>query len=106
MKTIFIDYETYYDKEYSLRKMTPVEYVLDHRFECIGCAVNCSAENPKIGKDGDPELMRRTISFRRSVIALRPETEFVTNLTFVAAPSVEMQPNPSARCHPSPVLVL
>ena len=36
MKTVFIDYETYYDKEYSLRKMTPVQYVLDHRFECIG----------------------------------------------------------------------
>lgn len=47
MKTVFIDYETYYDKEYSLRKMTPVEYVLDHRFECIGCAV-------KEGLDGEP----------------------------------------------------
>ena len=47
MKTIFIDYETYYDREYSLRKMTPVEYVLDHRFECIGCAV-------KEGLDGEP----------------------------------------------------
>jgi DNA polymerase len=46
MKTIFIDYETYYDREYSLRKMTPVEYVLDHRFECIGCAV-------KEGLDGE-----------------------------------------------------
>jgi DNA polymerase len=47
MKTIFIDYETYYDRDYSLRKMTPVEYVLDHRFECIGCAV-------KEGLDGEP----------------------------------------------------
>jgi len=47
MKTVFIDYETYYDNEYSLRKMTPVEYVLDHRFECIGCAV-------KEGLDGEP----------------------------------------------------
>ena len=47
MKTVFIDYETYYDKEYSLRKMTPVQYVLDHRFECIGCAV-------KEGLDGEP----------------------------------------------------
>jgi DNA polymerase len=34
-----MDYETYYDKEYSLRKMTPVEYVLDPRFENILCAV-------------------------------------------------------------------
>ncbi|WP_454627689.1 DNA polymerase [Bradyrhizobium cenepequi] len=38
-RTIFMDYETYYDKEYSLRKMTPVEYVLDPRFENILCAV-------------------------------------------------------------------
>lgn len=39
MKTVFIDFETYYDDEYSLRKMTPIEYVLDPRFEAIGCAV-------------------------------------------------------------------
>lgn len=30
-----IDFETYYDKDYSLRKMTPVEYILDPRFEVI-----------------------------------------------------------------------
>jgi DNA polymerase len=39
MRTVFMDYETYYDKEYSLRKMTPVEYVLDPRFENVLCAV-------------------------------------------------------------------
>jgi len=39
MKTIFVDFETFYSQEYSLRKMTPVEYALDHRFECIGVAV-------------------------------------------------------------------
>lgn len=39
MKTITLDFETYYDQEYSLRKMTPVEYILDARFEIIGCAV-------------------------------------------------------------------
>lgn len=33
MKTLFLDFETYWDAEYSLRKMTPVEYILDPRFE-------------------------------------------------------------------------
>lgn len=39
MKTVVLDYETYYDSEYSLRKMTPIEYIHDPRFEVIGCAV-------------------------------------------------------------------
>lgn len=46
MRTIFLDFETYYDNDYSLRKMTPVEYILDPRYETIGVAV---AED-----DGEP----------------------------------------------------
>ena len=38
MKVVF-DFETYYDQEYSLKKMTPVEYILDPRFEVIGCSI-------------------------------------------------------------------
>lgn len=46
MLTLFGDYETFYSKDYSLRRMTPVEYILDPRFECIGFG---AAEN-----DGKP----------------------------------------------------
>lgn len=34
-----IDFETYYDKEYSLEKLTTEEYIRDDRFEVIGVAV-------------------------------------------------------------------
>jgi hypothetical protein len=56
MKIVGLDFETYYDAQYSLRKMTPVEYVLDPRFEIIGCAVKDPGqksywvEGPDFGK--------------------------------------------------------
>lgn len=37
--SITIDFETYYDKQYSLTKLTPAEYIKDDRFEVIGVAV-------------------------------------------------------------------
>jgi len=46
MKIIAVDVETYYDNDYSLRRMTVPEYVLDPRFECIGWAVY----DPSTGK--------------------------------------------------------
>jgi len=39
MKILTIDWETYYDREYSLSKMTTEEYIRDDRFEVIGVAV-------------------------------------------------------------------
>lgn len=39
MNIITIDFETYYDQEFSLSKLTTEEYVRDDRFEVIGVAV-------------------------------------------------------------------
>jgi DNA polymerase len=36
---ITLDFETYYDKEFSLRRMTTEEYIRDKRFETIGVAI-------------------------------------------------------------------
>ena len=48
MLRIFADYESYYDREYSLRKMSPVEYVLDPRWETLACAVAIDHEAPML----------------------------------------------------------
>lgn len=39
MDKLTLDFETFYNKDYSLKKMTPAEYILDPRFECTGLAV-------------------------------------------------------------------
>lgn len=39
MKVLTLDFETFFSREYSLRKMSPVEYILDPRFQCTGLAV-------------------------------------------------------------------
>ncbi len=53
MKTVFGDFETYYDDLYSLRRMTPVEYILDPRFEMIAVAI-AEGDDPPTFKEHDP----------------------------------------------------
>lgn len=48
MKFVFADFETYYDKTYTLKKMTPAEYILDQRFEAIMLNVIEDMEPPRI----------------------------------------------------------
>jgi hypothetical protein len=36
MKCVVLDFETYYDEQYSLSRMTTAEYIRDPRFEVIG----------------------------------------------------------------------
>lgn len=46
MKLITLDFETYYDKAYSLSKITTEEYVRSPQFEVIGVAVAVDADEP------------------------------------------------------------
>lgn len=39
MEVLTLDFETFYSREYSLRRMSPAEYILDQQFECTGLAV-------------------------------------------------------------------
>ena len=45
MSIITIDFETYYNRDYSLSKMTTEAYVRDSRFQVIGVAVKIDS-NP------------------------------------------------------------
>ena len=47
MDTLTVDFETYYDKEYSLSKMQTDEYILDKRFEIIGVCVGVNDDDPQ-----------------------------------------------------------
>jgi DNA polymerase len=48
---ITLDFETYYDKEFSLRRLTTEEYIRDKRFETIGVAVKVD-DQPAVWKSG------------------------------------------------------
>jgi hypothetical protein len=54
MKPLWLDFETYYDDVYSLKKMTPIQYILDPRFEALGCGF-VDSEGNKQWVDG-PDL--------------------------------------------------
>ena len=47
MSFITLDFETYYDKDYSLSKMTTEEYIGDDRFEVIGVGVSVDKGEPE-----------------------------------------------------------
>ena len=46
MDLITLDFETYYDKDYSLSKMTTEEYIRDQQFQVIGVSTKVNDEEP------------------------------------------------------------
>jgi DNA polymerase len=58
MRAITVDFETYYDTDYSLLRLTTEEYIRDPRFEVIGVAVSVD--------DGRPEWFSGSASDTRA----------------------------------------
>ena len=58
MDIITIDFETYYDKQYSLSKITTEEYIRDPKFEVIGVGVKVNNQPTEWGSGGHDEIRR------------------------------------------------
>jgi hypothetical protein len=57
MQITTLDFETFWSQDYSLSKMTPLEYVMDPRFELISCAVKID-HHPTDVLFGEAEIRR------------------------------------------------
>ncbi|MEM0462076.1 MAG: hypothetical protein QW318_07765, partial [Candidatus Caldarchaeum sp.] len=45
MREVFIDFETYYDGEYSLKKLTTIEFIKNSKFKVHGVAVKAGSSS-------------------------------------------------------------
>jgi hypothetical protein len=87
---ITIDFETYYDRDYSLSKLTTEAYIRDPRFEIIGVGIKVN-DTEKL--TGTPALTRRgfstpsTTPTQRSCATTQPSTGRSCLGTVVSSPS-------------------
>lgn len=56
MQVITLDFETYYDSEYSLKKMTTEAYIRDPRFEVIGLGVKVGGGETQWGSGSHEQI--------------------------------------------------
>ena len=69
MDVYTLDFETYYDQDYSLSKMTTEDYVRDSRFEVIGLAIKKNDKTTQYFNDpGTIERLLSYIDFSQSAI--------------------------------------
>jgi len=68
MDIVTIDTETYYDKEYSLSKMTTESYVRDPRFEVIGVGVKVNDHPTDFYSGSDPGRFLKSLDYRDKAI--------------------------------------
>lgn len=68
MDIVTIDFETYYDRDYSLSKMTTEAYVRDPRFEVIGVAIKVNGYPTDWYAGSDPGRFLRQLDYRDKAI--------------------------------------
>jgi DNA polymerase III alpha subunit (gram-positive type) len=70
MDLITVDFETYYDKKYSLLKMTTEEYIRDPRFEVIGVGVKVNNNKTEWASGTNDQIRQflQTFDFEASCV--------------------------------------
>lgn len=67
-----VDFETYYDKEYTLKKLQTDAYVLDDRFEIIGVSAKAGRDSEPVWYSGEEryvkEFLQDTISWETTPV--------------------------------------
>jgi len=63
MITVYLDFESYFDKDYSLKNMSTIEYVLDPRWETLGCSVAVEDEEAQYLSHDEFEEWLKTINW-------------------------------------------
>lgn len=74
---IVVDFETYYDKEYSLSKITTEEYIRCDKFECIGVSIKVGSQPSKFYRE------EQGLEIIRNLTKMLPRSPFIShNNTF------------------------
>jgi len=68
MDIVTIDFETYYDKDYSLSKMTTEAYIRDPRFEAVGVAIKVNHQEADWYSGADPGGFLNAIDYSDKAI--------------------------------------
>lgn len=92
MDLITLDFETYYDKQYSLSKMTTEEYIRDPQFEAIGVSVKVNDGETQWASGSHKQLRQYLQSFNwKDAMLLAHNTMFdgaILNWHFGCVPRV------------------
>jgi len=77
MDIVTIDFETYYDKDFSLSKMTTESYIRDPRFEVIGVGIKVNNYPTDWYTGSDPAKFLNSLDYKDKAI-LCHHTAFCT----------------------------